>query len=118
MRRPAPKPLDITWFVRGFKVAFVFGALIAIALFACVLREVAHYYQAGKVACSQSINPDYLRVCNVQADGSACTLETITRLEALHSEVELACWKPWEVEYFVVRMGGPSTLVGVTPGPQ
>ena len=67
------------------------------------------YANAGKAACAQQVNVEYLKRCVPTSDGPACALESMTRLERWYEPIAFACAQIGPMEPMVIEMANPFT---------
>ena len=99
-----PKPIDVTWIVRGFKALLVMGVLYLGWQAFQWSSQTLHYAEAARTIChKQRINVDYLKFCNPKVDGPACTLESMSRVNRHLASIDLECAPLQEQTVFVVE---------------
>ena len=97
-----PKPIDVTYIVHGILFAIGLAILFGIWRFYEWGSTQLQYAEAGRTACAQTINVDYLAFCNAKMDGPACTLESQSLVEQYVSNIDNACVPFMEQKAFVV----------------
>ena len=100
--RRGPKPIDVTYFINGALLALGIAIMFGFWRFYEWGSTQLQYAEAGRTACAQTINVDYLAFCNAKMDGPACTLESQSRVEKYVSNIDNACVPFMAQKAFVV----------------